>query len=241
MFQSPLQVLCHKLKRLRGAIQAWNKEVFGDIFQVVTQKEAEVWLAEIRMESDESEEPRVNLHLAQAQLRVPLWVEELFWKQKAHVKWLKEGERNTKFFYSVVKHRRVQSVIHKIKNERGEWVESEEEIGAEAVRFFEKLFTAQHPTSSPGLLQNILKILTDEDNVLLKQVPAKEEICRVMFEMDGESTPGPTGYTGKFFTAAWSIIGEDVVRAVCSFFCGAELPRAVTATSIVLIPKIAHP
>ena len=59
--------------------------------------------------------------------------------------------------------------------------------------------------------------------------------------MDGESAPGPDGYTGKFFTTAWSIIGDGVVRAVGSFFCGAELPRAVTATSIILIPKIAHP
>ena len=32
---SPLHVLCCKLKRLRSAIQAWNREAFGDIFQTV--------------------------------------------------------------------------------------------------------------------------------------------------------------------------------------------------------------
>nr|XP_027082374.1 uncharacterized protein LOC113704698 [Coffea arabica] len=238
---SPLQVLCCKLKRLQGAVQVWNRVVFGDIFQAVRQKEEEVRLAEIRMESDGSEAARVQLHLAQGRLRAALRVEEVFWKQKARVRWLQEGDRNTKFFHSVVKHRTVRSIVHKIRNDRGEWIESEAEIGAEAVRYFERLFTAQHIASSSTLLQHIPKILTDEENGLLEQVLSAEEIRSAVFAMDGESAPGPDGYTGKFFTAAWSVIGEDVVRAMCSFFCGAELPRAITATSIVLIPKIVHP
>ena len=85
------------------------------------------------------------------------------------------------------------------------------------------------------------KILTNDDNVVLEQVPSYEEIRCVVFEMDGKNAPGPDGYTGKFFTIAWSIIGDNMVRVVCSFFCSVELPRAITATSIVLIPKIAHP
>ena len=54
-----------------------------DIFQAVKQKEEEVRLAEVRMENDESERARANLHFAQAQLHAALRVEELFWKQKA--------------------------------------------------------------------------------------------------------------------------------------------------------------
>lgn len=238
---SPLQVLCCKLKRLRGAIQVWNREVFGDIFQAVRQKEEEVRLAEIQMESDGSEAARVQLHLAQGRLRAALRVEELFWKQEARVRWLKEGDHNIKFFHSVVRHRTVRSIVHKIRDNRGEWIESEAEIGAEVERYFERLFTAQNIISLSNLLQHIPKILTAEDNGLLEQFPSTEEIRGAVFAMDGESAPGPDGYTGKFFTAAWSVIGEDVVRAVCSFFCGAELPRAITATSIVLIPKVGHP
>ncbi|XP_071939807.1 uncharacterized protein [Coffea arabica] len=59
--------------------------------------------------------------------------------------------------------------------------------------------------------------------------------------MDRDSAAGPDGFTGKFFTSSWDIIGEDVYRAVQSFFCGEELPRRVTATSLVLLAKVARP
>nr|XP_027083663.1 uncharacterized protein LOC113705962 [Coffea arabica] len=219
----PLQVLYCKLKRLRGSIREWSRRVFGDIFQTVRQKEEEVRLAEVRVESDDSDAARVHLHLAKGQLRAAMRVEELFWKQKARVRWLQEGDRNTKFFHSVVKNRRVRSVIHRIRNGQGEWVESDDGIGAEAIRYFEGLFTDQRPASSSDLLQHIPAILTDEENDLLEQFPSEVEIRNAVFTMDGESAPGPDGYT------------------VCSFFCGAELPRAITATSIALIPKVGHP
>ena len=45
----------------------------------------------------------------------------------------------------------------------------------------------------------------------------------------------------KFFTFAWDIIAQDIYNAVVSFFCGAELPRRVTATLIVLISKVQNP
>lgn len=41
-------------------------------------------------------------------------MEEAFWKQKAACRWLIEGERNTKFFHSLVKKKRNRSFIHRI-------------------------------------------------------------------------------------------------------------------------------
>lgn len=64
------------------------------------------------MEDDISISAQESLRRAQAKFRQSLIVEESFWKQKARVRWLDLGDKNTKFFHSVVKQKRLQSVIH---------------------------------------------------------------------------------------------------------------------------------
>ena len=68
-----------------------------------------------------------------------------------------------------------------------------------------------------------------------------EEIKEVVFAMDGESAAGPDGFTWRFFTFAWEVIGHDLFEAVASFFCGHELARSIVSTLIVLIPKVHSP
>ena len=63
----------------------------------------------------------------------------------------------------------------------------------------------------------------------------------MIFDMDGDSTAEPDGFTGKFFKFAWKVIAKDVCMAIVCFLCGAELSRSVTATSIVLIPNVMNP
>ena len=75
----------------------------------------------------------------------------------------------------------------------------------------------------------------------LEEPPSMEEVKRAVFRMNGDSATGPDGFTGKFFTFTWDILAQDVYNGVLSFLCGAELPRFLTSTSIVLIPKVSHP
>nr|XP_027124272.1 uncharacterized protein LOC113740964 [Coffea arabica] len=76
---------------------------------------------------------------------------------------------------------------------------------------------------------------------MLAKVPDMEEVRLWVFAMDRESAAGPDGFTGRFFTFAWDVIAPDVHRAVVSFFCGSELPRFITSTSIALLPKVVNP
>ncbi|XP_027184031.1 uncharacterized protein LOC113782338 [Coffea eugenioides] len=237
---SPLRVLCSKLLAARRAIQHWNKHCFGNVFDVVRGAEATVQRAEEAMDHDGSEEAQLELHKAQAELRHTLSVEEQFWSQKARVKWLRSGDRNTRFFHAVVRQRRVQGTIHRIKAASGVWVESDEDIASEAIAYFSDLFSG---TSRPAsdMLHLIPPVVSGEDNRILDEAPTIEEVHRVVKAMDGDSAAGPDGFTGKFFTFAWEVIAQDVYAAVLSFFCGAELPRFITSTSLVLIPKVSSP
>ncbi|XP_027156573.1 uncharacterized protein LOC113757588 [Coffea eugenioides] len=149
--------------------------------------------------------------------------------------------RNSKFFHSVVAERRRRSVIHRVRGSDGEWLDEEARIGEAAVTFFQELFTAETVLPATGLLENIPSLVSAQDNVILTEIPRLEEVKDIVFALDEESTAGPDGFTGKFFTFAWEVVAMDVYQAVVSFFCGAEIPRNFMATSIVLLPKVEHP
>ena len=116
---SPLRVLCSKLLATRRAIQQWNKQHFGNVVNAIREAEAALLRAEEDVEHYESEDVHEELYKAQAELNRALAIEEQFWRQKVSVKWLNNGDRNTKYFHAVVKQRRVQGAIHRAKNSNG--------------------------------------------------------------------------------------------------------------------------
>ncbi|XP_071928156.1 uncharacterized protein [Coffea arabica] len=106
---SPLKVLSEKLQRTKQALRQWSRSSFGDIFLEIRSAEQNVVEAEIAHDDHPSDELLINLQEAHAQLRNALVVEEEFWRQKARVKWLADGDRNTAFFHAVVTERRRKS------------------------------------------------------------------------------------------------------------------------------------
>ena len=62
--------------------------------------------------------------------------EEILWRQKSRIRWLKEGERNTKFFHSSTIQRRMQNRIGHLTNQQGERMERHEDMERELVDYF---------------------------------------------------------------------------------------------------------
>ncbi|XP_059284936.1 uncharacterized protein LOC132038264 [Lycium ferocissimum] len=80
-------------------------------------------------------------------------------------------------------------------------------------------------------------MIFEDDNLWFEAEPTKEEVKAVVFQLNGESAGGSDGFTSVFYQACWEIIGEDVTNMIKAFFCGAELPKFVTHTNLVLLPK----
>lgn len=55
--------------------------------------------------------------------------------------------------------------------------------------------------------------------------------------MSKDSVSGSDGFSGAFFQECWDIVKEDIILMVISFFCGSALPKFVSYTDVVLIPK----
>ena len=125
-----------KLRNVKQFLKQWSKNLFGDIFEVARCTKHEVVDAEMKYDLNPLDQLRCELHHARGRLRRALTLEEGFWRQKARVKWLLDGDRNSKFFHLVVVERRRWAVIHRIRKADGEWIEEEPQIGDTAVCFF---------------------------------------------------------------------------------------------------------
>ncbi|GER33187.1 3-bisphosphoglycerate-dependent phosphoglyceratemutase [Striga asiatica] len=81
------------------------------------------------------------MHRCHAKYQLRLLMEEDFWKQKAAVRWVAEGERNTRFFQGFVRQKRAKSYIHSIEAD-GSSLTQESQIRESAVAHFQTLFTS---------------------------------------------------------------------------------------------------
>ncbi|KAK4385711.1 hypothetical protein Sango_2695100 [Sesamum angolense] len=100
-----------KLHRLKAALKTWNFKVFGNIFQNICKAEQKAKDCEKRYDDNPTDENLISMNKATAELTFALSGEECYWKQKAACRWLTEGEKNTKYFHTLIKKKRKQSLL----------------------------------------------------------------------------------------------------------------------------------
>lgn len=78
------------------------------------------------------------------------------------------------------------------------------------------------------------------DSQILAIVPSVEEIKAALFSLEDKISPGPDGYTAKFFKSHWNIVGLDFSNVVQFMFLNRCIPKGFNSTFLVLIPKISN-
>ncbi|XP_060202575.1 uncharacterized protein LOC132630997 [Lycium barbarum] len=80
--------------------------------------------------------------------------------------------------------------------------------------------------------------MVDQDtNNQLVSMPTLEEVKKVVFELFAYSAGGPDGMIGIFYHVCWDIVSADVYILVKASFDSQTLPKSVTHTNLVLLPK----
>jgi hypothetical protein len=98
------------VKGVLGGLMDWNKNILGDLEKRISKvkKELEYWRRKGTSPKQVRREGLLCFKLDRLEEQ-----KNTYWKQKAHVKWMKEGDRNTKYFHSVASERRK---LNRIKN-----------------------------------------------------------------------------------------------------------------------------
>jgi hypothetical protein len=95
------------------------------------------------------------------------------------VQWLKEGEKNTKFFHRSTIARRSHNRILKIRDQEGIERESHQKIEKSLVNYFQDI--AREPNldrskSSLRILRHIPRLVTEQHNKNLRKPISTEEV-----------------------------------------------------------------
>lgn len=81
--------------------------------------------------------------------------EEIYWCQKARMRWLKEGDKNTRFFHASVEGRRRRNRMMDILQEDGTGTKNENELSAEIASYYRELFKTSEARDIEEVLNGI--------------------------------------------------------------------------------------
>ncbi|MCH99416.1 hypothetical protein A2U01_0020428, partial [Trifolium medium] len=177
----------------------------------------------------------------QRELNDILRKEELMWFQRSRAKWLKDGDRNTRYYHIKTVSRRRKNNIIMLKNDNGQWIDDVIQLQSLANDFYKKLFSADQisrPWANIGITYPVLDPVVMSN---LAEPVSKEEIRRAVFNMHPWKAPGPDGFPAGFYQKSWDIVGNSVHRYVDSVWHNPSLIAEVNHTDICLIPKVTNP
>ena len=121
-------MLSAKLKALKPLLKIWNVASFGNI---VAQKNKALNLLN-QWDKEELTRQLINQELEERNSacdEYKRWalMKEVSWRQKSRELWLREGDKNTKFFHKMANARRRRNSLVKVKIKNG-WLIEEGEI-----------------------------------------------------------------------------------------------------------------
>eukprot|EP00253_Pinus_taeda_P032882 PITA_32882 len=202
---------------LKAEIKRWNTNTFGHILkekeliiQGIKQTQQKI-ISEGRTEELVQKEQDMESKLLEREKQ-----EEVLWRQKSRIRWLKEGEKNTKFFHKSTVQRRMRNHISQIINAQGEKVETQEEIEQEFIQHFKEMSKEPNINQAEaieGITRHIPRLITEEQNTLLLKPISLQEVET----------------TANSLKAVWQVVEES--RSMRWMYPG------LNATFIALIPK----
>ena len=234
--RSPSHIMASKLKALKLDLKQWNTSEFGNIHfkqQKLLQSLHELETSSERRDLSKDEKfARTRLI---SDLEKNTYLDEICWRQKSWAMWLKEGDKNTKYFHKVANsHRRRNSLCHLSIN--GALSIDQDAIKTYISCFYKQLYTED--TYSRPLLDGLpFALISSEEANWLERPFENEEIFNVVSNMNGDKSPELDGFPMAFYHACWSILWDDLLAVFAELYEYGSFERSLNATFLSLIPK----
>ncbi|OAY83008.1 LINE-1 retrotransposable element ORF2 protein [Ananas comosus] len=232
----PVTRLSEKLRKVRQVLSSWS---FGRTSLLRKQADSCLrWIGWL----DSAKEGRQLSHLEFA-LRLQLkgrydelcLQDEIYWKQRSKVHWLKEGDANTKFFHIRATIRRNKNFISQLSNDTNS-LTSPAAIADHLLSFYSSQLGVELYTS-----RSIHSLsLYGPDSLDLSSLShpfAMDEVKTSIFSCAPDKAPGPDGFPLMFFQRFWHTLKDDIFDVFSSFYDGPLDLSDINKSWICPIPK----
>lgn len=153
------------------------------------------------------------------------------------------GDENNRYFYSMIKHKKLQHAIIQLRDKYNCLQTEQEAIADILVDYYKELWgkKERHRIKAFNSILRRGQTLAIEQQLELIQPYTEKDVKQAIFSIDSNKSPCPDGYGSGFYKATWSVIGQEVTNAVLQFFENGKLLQQINSTIISLIPKVENP
>ncbi|KAK3225737.1 hypothetical protein Dsin_005599 [Dipteronia sinensis] len=230
------------IKGFKAAKQRLKRWMAEKKNQVSVAAEIEKKLSEVEFKAVNegwSESLRTERTSLTSKLWTQLRIEEQQWRQKSRVRWLKDGNKNSKFFHVMCQtKRRCNQIGELVIN--GVVCKDPPSIRGEIYRYFKEHYR-QGFRNKPKLRAIDLKKLEKAESVALENEFSSEEVWMALRDYDGNKAPGPDGFNLNFIKQNWVSIKEDFLNFLKEFHRDGSIVSHLNRTFLALILKVGNP
>ncbi|KAL3701937.1 hypothetical protein R1sor_019959 [Riccia sorocarpa] len=166
----------------------------------------------------------------------------VLWRRWSQMRWMKQGDAPSKFFFNLLRVKRLKDKITTLEREDRSRIETREEILEELHRFYVLLYkqesVAEETEDKRRMeLTRLEDKVSEEQNNVLIRIPTVDEIHWTVRRLKNEKAPGADGMTAEMVKEIWDNSKQDVIDFVLTFWNTDTMSWKQLSGIIKLIPK----
>lgn len=227
-------------KTFKSKVTWWKKHIYGNLDRKIDALNHNLEQLTNSLDLNYNIETHWKLDKIRIEHQKLLKQKEIYWKQRSRIKWLKEGDSNTKFFHAFATNRKRRNLIQSLKTTDHTWIYKPNDINNFLTSWFRNFYcsSGNHSFSFDSL--NCFQI-PDSTHQNLNHCPNTEEIWKALNKIGPDKAPGPDGLNAHFFHTYWHFLAPYVNNMIQEFFNTNQLKEPINSTRIILIPKNTNP
>ena len=111
--------VCNKIKECRKKLLAWSKNSLCSLGKKIEEKRNRLQV----LEENNRDASWVECEALRHEINILIEKEEIYWKQRSRISWLRESDRNTKYFHAKAFARRKKNLTVSLKEMDGMVIE----------------------------------------------------------------------------------------------------------------------